>query len=114
MAGQLSASEAKFLARLTSEVAAKTAEINAAMKAGDKSRLKSLMAQRKVIVDQRKAIEKKKSMSINTSSEGSAPAAAPTAGSAPAPGTVSAASAAQADDDDDDDEYEYDDDDDDE
>ena len=88
-----------------------TTEINAAMRGGDKSKVKSLMGQRKVILEQKKAIENK-----NLNASLSAPSALP----AIAAGPVTVA-AAEADDDDNDDDlavdddyvYDYDDDEDD-
>jgi len=112
---KLSAPEAKFLARLTSEAAAMTTEINAAMRGGDKSKVKSLMGQRKVILEQKKAIENK-----NLNASLSAPSALPAIAAGPVTGPVTAVTA-EADDDDNDDDlavdddyvYDYDDDEDD-
>ena len=90
-----------------------TTEINAAMRGGDKSKVKSLMGQRKVILEQKKAIENK-----NLNASLSAPSALP----AIAAGPVAAAEAEADDDDDDNDDdlavdddyvYDYDDDEDD-
>ena len=88
-----------------------TTEINAAMRGGDKSKVKSLMGQRKVILEQKKAIENK-----NLNASLSAPSALPAIAAGPV------AAAAEADDDDDNDDdlavdddyvYDYDDDEDD-
>ena len=53
----LSVADAAVLAQLASEAAAKSAEISAAMRAGDQSKVKELMKQRKALLDQKNKIE---------------------------------------------------------